>query len=142
MSLINPKRFTKNTGVSPVIAVILVVAVAVALSVSVGVLVLDIGQSTTSSTGGGQAGVTTSGDTFQLVDSGGADRIEIRDSDNNKVAELNSPGDSYSVSAEGDYTIVSISEDGDESVINRVSVGASSVDADFDTGGSITVTGS
>ena len=118
-------------GVSPVIGVILMVAITVILAAVIGTFVLGLGDQIG---GSATAGVTVDGDnttdvTITLTNTGTADRVTVRDSNGDALSPaitLNKTGATGKVNttahSTGDYTIVAIGPEGEESVLRSFTV--------------------
>jgi flagellin-like protein len=114
-----------DRAVSPVIGVILMVAITVILAAVIGTFVLGLGDQIG---GTATAGVTVDGDnssnaTVTLTNTGTADSVEVRDaSSGSSVGNLTTTGTSLDVNTAGDYNVVAIGPNGEESVIRSFTV--------------------
>lgn len=111
-------KVSTDSGVSPVIAVILVVAITVVLSSVVGILVLDIGQGSLSDTDTNRVGLTTTASNGIVeINSkvGNADSVRVLvNGEEASVTESFSPGDKisvYGVESGSDVVVVSGTND-------------------------------
>lgn len=136
-------KLHNRTGVSPVIAVVLVVGVTVILSAMVGFLLLDFGSQPTSSTAGVSFSETSDGTIVQLTAKGQNSETVIVSINGNET-RLSSVGESVTITESGTATVTSVTDSGDETVIQRrdISSGSSSVsNATNTTNSSQTLTG-
>jgi len=109
-------------GISPIIGVILIVSVTVALVTLATIIVFDIGNEVNESTESVvDVSESSTGVTATLIRSSD-DSIEIRDSEGEIVESITSPGEEYTISEEGDYSIIAITDDGSEEVIRNINV--------------------
>ena len=126
-----------DRGVSPVIGVILMVAITVILAAVIGTFVLGLGDQIG---GSATAGVTVEGDntsnvTVTLTNIGTAEEVQIVDSEGNDIEgdgnvnvplPLTNTGARVSVdnssSGAGEYSIVAVGPEGEESVLRSFRV--------------------
>ena len=124
-----------DRAVSPVIGVILMVAITVILAAVIGTFVLGLGDQIG---GSATAGVTVDGDgtdtaTVTLTNTGTAESVDIVNSTTGDqivtgsysgTLPMNNTGASVDVTAQGDYNIVAIGPNGEESVLRSFNVTA------------------
>jgi len=126
------QRNADDRAVSPVIGVILMVAITVILAAVIGTFVLGLGDQIG---GSATAGVTVDGDnttsvTVTLTNTGTADRVEIVNASDGSTAPtldsgslpLNNTGASVTTSETGEYNIVAVGPNGEESVLRSFTV--------------------
>lgn len=117
----------QTKAVSPVIGVILMVAITVILSTVAGVFVFDIGSGlSTEATAGIDIQDTGEEITIQYTNTGTVEKLYVtQNGESLPNSTLTSVGDSYTVpnGTEGDeITVVGVTSDGTETVINSISV--------------------
>ena len=121
-----------DRGVSPVIGVILMVAITVILAAVIGTFVLGLGDQIG---GSATAGVTVDGDnsteaTVTLTNKGTAESVKIVNATSPSTTvsttsgslPLNSTGASVKIGDAGDYNVVAVGPEGEESVLRSFSV--------------------
>jgi flagellin-like protein len=129
----NKKAFQDSErAVSPVIGVILMVAITVILAAVIGTFVLGLGDSIGSSV---TAGVSVEGDdtnsvNITLTNKGTAESVKVVDSNGDDLTpnavELSSVGASATINestySTGDYNIIAIGPNGDETVLRSFTI--------------------
>jgi flagellin-like protein len=119
-----------NSGVSPVVGVILMVAVTVILAAVIGTFVLDLGTNTNENVNAGVSmDETNEGVEIQWIDRGNADQIEVL-INGSKVSgsELTSVGNSVTITAEANKTVsVRASSEDTQTIIQSIQTKTSTI---------------